>query len=50
MPKSVEMSRDAIEKITGFDKSKVLRGLEQLIADNLVSRVGRGRGVRYIKY
>ncbi|WDU53969.1 ATP-binding protein [Taylorella equigenitalis] len=50
MPKSVEMSKDAIEKITGFDKSKVLRGLEQLIADNLVSRVGRGIGVRYIKY
>ncbi|CCG19246.1 putative transcriptional regulator [Taylorella asinigenitalis 14/45] len=49
MPRSVELSRGDIEKLTGLDKSKVLRGLERLIEDDLVARVGRGRGVRYFK-
>lgn len=49
MPWSVVLSRDDIEKLTGLDKSIVLRGMERLIEDDLVARVGRGRGVRYYK-
>lgn len=44
-----ELSRLEIEKITGFDKSKSLRALEQLMEENLVKKVGQGRGTKYIK-
>lgn len=39
MPWSVVLSRDDIEKLTGFDKSIVLIGIERLIEDDLVARV-----------
>lgn len=49
MPDKQEVSRSEIEKLSGFDKSKTLRALEELIEENLVRKVGKGRGTKYIK-
>ena len=49
IPQNKELSRMEIEKITGFDKYKTLRELEELMSEGLVKKVGRGRGTKYIK-
>lgn len=43
------LSRSDIEAQTGFDKSKTLRALDQLIEENLIQKIGRGRGTKYEK-
>ncbi|MGI6578770.1 MAG: hypothetical protein ACOX3H_00770 [Saccharofermentanales bacterium] len=49
MPDKQELSRLEIEKLTGFDKHKSIRALNQLTEENLVKKVGQGRGTKYIK-
>lgn len=49
MPSKEELSRLEIEKLTGFDKNKSIRAINQLIEENLIKKVGRGRGSKYIK-
>lgn len=49
MPNKEELSRLEIEKLTGFDKNKSIRALNQLMEENLVKKVGSGRGSKYIK-
>ncbi|WP_200813099.1 RNA-binding domain-containing protein [Helcococcus massiliensis] len=49
MPRNKEISRLEIEKISGFDKYKTLRELEELMSEELVKKVGLGRGTKYIK-
>ncbi|MDI9497960.1 MAG: ATP-binding protein, partial [Bacillota bacterium] len=49
MPNKEELSRLEIEKLTGFDKNKSIRALNQLMEENLVKKVGYGRGTKYIK-
>ena len=49
MPKNKELSRLEIENITEFDKYKTLRALDHLMEENLVIKVGQGRGTKYIK-
>ena len=49
MPRNKELSRMEIEKISGFDKYKTLRELEELMSEGLVKKVGRGRATKYIK-
>lgn len=46
---SKSLSRLEIEELTGLDKTKTLRSLEQLIEENLVKRIGQGRGTKYLK-
>jgi len=44
----VRLSRTEIEEKTHFSKDKVIRILNQLIDENIIQRVGHGRGTRYI--
>lgn len=49
LPDAQELSRIDIEKLTGFEKSKTLRLLDELLDGKLVRKTGRGRGTKYVK-
>lgn len=42
-----DLSRLEIDELTGFEKSKSLRILDELINENIVRKVGSGRGTKY---
>ena len=41
------LTRKEIEKLSGMEKTKIIRGLNNLIQKNIVQREGNGRGTRY---
>lgn len=41
------LTRKEIEKLSGMEKTKIIRGLNNLIQKNIVQREGNGRGSRY---
>lgn len=41
------LTRKEIEKLSGMEKTKIIRGLNNLIQKNIVHREGNGRGTRY---
>lgn len=49
LPANTALSRKEIETLGGFDKSKTLRLLDELLSGNCVQRSGKGRGTRYRK-
>lgn len=41
------LTRKEIEKLSGMEKTKIIRGLNNLIQKNIVQKEGNGRGTRY---
>jgi ATP-dependent DNA helicase RecG len=41
------LSRVEIEELTGFKRTRVLKGLEQLIGDGMVEKTGSGPSTKY---
>lgn len=47
LKKERAIPRDEIERLTGYNKDKVIRLLNTLIDSNAVEKIGAGRGTRY---
>ena len=47
LEKERAIPRDEIERLTGYNKDKVIRLLNTLIDSNAVEKIGAGRGTRY---
>ena len=47
MKAEIELSRAELDKKSGFDKSKTLRILNNLIDKNMIQKLGKGPGTTY---
>lgn len=43
------LTRLQLDKLSGFEKTKTLRALEELINESFIRKIGKGKGTKYIK-
>ena len=42
-----ELSRNEIDELTGFNKSKTIRNLNKLLSINVIIKIGSGTNIKY---